>query len=84
MFGNKVMYGFFDYFLLRSGEVFLDFTVKTIVGELPNSILLVEVGAPNDFRAAFVAGFDSNVFAFTKVQKCGTFIGFEFGGKNLL
>ena len=42
------MYGFFDYFLVLRGEVFFNFTVKRIVGELPKSFLLVEVGAPND------------------------------------
>ena len=51
--------------------------VKSIVGELSKSFLLLEVGAPNDYRATFVGRFDSNVFAFTKVQKSGPFIGFE-------
>ena len=78
MFGNKVMYSFFDY-LVRRCEVFLNFTVKRIVGELPKSFLLLEVGAPNDYRAAFVGHFDSNAFAFTEVQKCGPFSGFEVG-----
>ena len=61
------MYGFFDYFLVRRGEVFFNFALKGIVGELSKSFLLVEVGAPNDYRATFVGRFDSNVFAFTKV-----------------
>ena len=54
-------------FLVRKGEVFFHFAVKGIVGELPESFLLVEVGTPNDYRATFVGRFDSNVFAFTKV-----------------
>ena len=61
------MYGFFDYFLVRRGEVFFDFAVKGIVGELSKSFLLVEVGAPKDYRATFVGRFDSNIFALTKV-----------------
>ena len=61
------MYGFFDYFLVRRGEVFFNFAVKGIVGELSKSFLLVEVGAPNDHRATIVGRFDGNVFAFTKV-----------------
>ena len=54
-------------FLVRRGEVFFNFAVKRIVGELSKSFLLVEVGAPNDYRATFVGRFDGNVFAFTKV-----------------
>ena len=77
------MYGFFDDVLVRRGEILFDFTVKRIVGELPKSFLLVDVGAPNDYRAAFVGRFDSNVFAFTKVQKCGSFIGFEVGRSTI-
>ena len=63
------MYGFFDYFLVRRGKVVFNFAVKLkgIVGELSKSFLLVEVGAPNDYRATFVGRFDGNVFAFTKV-----------------
>ena len=61
------MYVFFDYFLVRRGEVFFNFAVKGIVGELSKSFLLVEVGAPNDYRATFVGRFDGNFFAFTKV-----------------
>ena len=57
------MYGFFDYFLVRMGEVFFNFAVKGVVGELAKSFFLVEVGAPNDYRAIFVSCFDSNVFA---------------------
>ena len=71
------MNGWFDYFLVRRGEVFFDCLVKRIVRELPKSLLLIEVGAPNDYCTAFVGRFDSNVFAFTKVQKCGPFIGFD-------
>ena len=55
------MHGFFDYFLVRRGEVFFSFAVKGIVGELSKGFLLVEVGAPNDFRATFIGRFDSNV-----------------------
>ena len=62
------MYGFFDYFVVRRGEVFFNFAVKRIVGELSESFLLAEVGAPNDYRATFVGRFDSNVFAFTKFK----------------
>ena len=80
MFGNKSMYSFFDYFfLVRRGETIFNFTVKRIVRELTKNFLLVEVGASNDYRAAFVAGFDGNVFAFRKIQKCEPFIGFEVG-----
>ena len=61
------MYGFFDYFLVRRGEVFFNFAVKGIVGKLSKNFLLVKVGTPNDYRATFVGRFDSNVFAFTKV-----------------
>ena len=64
-------------FLVRRGEVFFSFTVKGIVRELPKSFLLLEVGAPNDYRTAFVGRFDSSVLAFTEVYKCGPFIGFE-------
>ena len=60
--------------MVERGQVFFDFTVKRTVGELPKNFLLVEVGAPNDNRAAFVGQFDSNV---TKVQKCGPLIWFE-------
>ena len=67
MFGNKVLYGFFDYVLVRRGEVFFNFAKKGIVGELSKSLLLVEVGVPNDYRATFVGRFRSNIFAFTKV-----------------
>ena len=59
------MYGVFDYFWVRRGEVFFNFAVKGIVGELSKNFLLVEVGAPNDYRATFVGRFDSNVFALT-------------------
>ena len=45
------MYGLFDYFLVRRGEIFFNFAVKRIVGELSIGFLLVEVGAPNDYRA---------------------------------
>ena len=65
----RAFYGFFDYFLVQRGKVFFDFTVKRIIGKVPKILLLVEVGAPNDYRDAFVGCFDSNVFAFTKVQK---------------
>ena len=61
------MYGFFDYVLVRRGEVFFNFAVKGIVGELSKSFLLVEVGAPNDYRATFGGRFDGNVFGFTMV-----------------
>ena len=54
-------------FWFERGEVFFNFAVKRIVGELSKSLLLVEVGAPNDYHATFVGRFDSNVFAFTKV-----------------
>ena len=45
---------------------FFNFVVKGIVGELSKSFLLLEVGAPNDYRATFVGRFDGNVFAFGK------------------
>ena len=61
------MYGFFDYFLVRRGEILFNFAVKRFVGELSKSFLLVKVGAPNDYCATFVGRFDSNVFAFTKI-----------------
>ena len=35
------MYSFFEYFLVRNGEVFFNFTVKRIVRELPKSFLSV-------------------------------------------
>ena len=47
------MYGFFDHFLPTN------FAVKGIVGELSKSFLLVEVGAPNDYRATFVGRIDT-------------------------
>ena len=53
------MYGFFDYFLVRGGDILFNFAVKRIVGELSKSFLLVKVGAPNDYRATFVGRFDS-------------------------
>ena len=52
MFGNKAMYGFFDYFLVRRGEILFNFAVKRNVGELSKSFLLVKVGAPNDLATA--------------------------------
>ena len=42
------MYSFFDYFWVRRGEVFFNFTLRRVVRELPKSFLLVEVGTPND------------------------------------
>ena len=63
------MHGFFDNFLLQRGEVIFNFTVQRFVGELTKIFLLVEVGAPNDYRVAFVGCYDSNVFAFSKIQK---------------
>ena len=56
------MYGFFDYFLVRRGEILFNFAVKRFVGELSKSFLYVKVGAPNDYRATFVGRFDSNVY----------------------
>ena len=61
------MHGFFDYFLFRRSEVFFNFAVKRIVGELLKSFLLVEVGEPNDYCATFVDRLDGNVYAFMKV-----------------
>ena len=54
-------------FWVGRGEVFLNFAAKGTVGELSKSFLLVEAGAPKDYRATLVGRFDSDVFAFTKV-----------------
>ena len=45
--------------------MFFNFAVERILGELTKGLMLVEVGAPNDYRAAFVGRLESNVFAFS-------------------
>ena len=55
------MNGFFDDFLIGGSSVFVDFGVKSGVRKLRNCFLLVEVGAPNDYRTAFVGCFDDEV-----------------------
>ena len=51
-------------FWFKGVRLFFHFTAKRIVGELSKSFLLVEVGAPNDYRATFVGRFDGNVLGF--------------------
>ena len=49
------MHGFFSNFLVpRCEKVFFSFTVERILGELPKGLLLVDVGAPNDYCALIV------------------------------
>ena len=48
--------------MIGKGEVFVDFGIKRFVGKLPKSLLLVKIGPPNDYRAAFVGGFNNNIY----------------------
>ena len=63
------MNGVFDKFLIFGSEIFLDFGIKRGIRKLPQSFFLVKVGAPNNYRAAFVGRFDNYVIAFTKEAK---------------
>ena len=87
MFCYEFLNGVFDNFLVGGSWVFVDFGVKSLVRKLANCFLLVEVGAPNDCRAAFVSCFDDEVisvfeinegspFFFGKVGEFGVAIGF--------
>ena len=61
MFCYEFLNGVFDNFLFGGSKVFVDFGVKSRFRKLANCFLLVEVGAPNDCRAAFVGCFDDKV-----------------------
>ena len=60
--------GVFDNFLVGGSYVFVDFIVKSRVRKLPNCFFLVEVGAPNDCRAAFVGCFDNEVISLVEIS----------------
>ena len=55
--------------LVGGSQVFVDFGVKGRVRKLPNCFLLVQVGAPNDYRAAFVGCLDDKVVRFFEIYE---------------
>ena len=55
---------FFNNFLILKCMIYRNFTVKFSVRELPKCLLFIKVGAPNDYRTAFIGCFDYNIFGF--------------------
>ena len=73
MFCYEFLNGVFDSFLVGGSYVFVDFGVKSRVRKLANCFLLVEVGAPNDCRAAFVGCFDDEVISVFEIYEGSPF-----------
>ena len=73
MFSYEFLNSVFDNFLVGGSKVFVDFGVKSWVRKLANCFLLVEVGAPNDGRAAFVGCFDDEVFSVFEIYEGSPF-----------
>ena len=69
MFCYEFLNGVFDNFLVGGSWVFVDFGVKIRVRKLANCFLLVEVGAPNDCRPAFVGCFDDEVISVFEIYE---------------
>ena len=55
----KVVNSALDNLLISGSEIFIEFSIKRGVRKLPQSFFLVEVGPPNNQRAAFVGRFDN-------------------------
>ena len=60
-------------------DSFVDFGVKDRVRKLANCFLLVEVGASNDCRAAFVGCFDDEVISDFETYESSPFFFGEVG-----
>ena len=79
MFCYEFLNGVFDNFLVGRSYVFVDFGVKSGVRKLANCFLLVEVGAPNDCRAAFVGCFDDEALSVFEINEGSPFFFGEVG-----
>ena len=73
MFGDEFLNGVFDNFLVGGIKVFVELGVKSRVGKLTNCFLFVEVGAPNDCRAAFLACFGDEVIPVFEIYEGSPF-----------
>ena len=71
LFGYEFLDGFFDNFLIGVSYVY---GVKSGVRKLLHCFLLVEVCAPNDYRAAFTTGcFDDEVIPVFEIYESSPF-----------